>query len=69
MQMNIKGDIQPNGLASRKSIGRNMYQAQDHLKDMFAYLLNAKDCKKCNNPPKSTLLFRNLSKKVHRRNS
>ncbi len=34
---------------------------EDHLKDMFTYLLNDKDCKKCNNPPRSTVLFRGLS--------
>tara|TARA_B100000795_G_scaffold102425_1_gene75503 strand:- start:36 stop:1691 length:1656 start_codon:yes stop_codon:yes gene_type:complete len=34
---------------------------EDHLFDMFTYLLNKEDCSRCLNPPKSTLLFRGLS--------
>ena len=34
---------------------------EDHLFDMFTYLLNKEDCSVCLNPPKSTLLFRGLS--------
>ncbi len=41
---------------------------EDYLKDMFTYLLNDINCKSCNNPPKSTLLFRGLSQNDHFRN-
>jgi hypothetical protein len=34
---------------------------EDHLFDMFTYLLNKEDYSGCLNPPKSTLLFRGLS--------
>ena len=34
---------------------------EDHLFDMFTYLLNKEDYNGCLNPPKSTLLFRGLS--------
>jgi|TARA_B110000902_G_scaffold158055_1_gene181237 hypothetical protein len=34
---------------------------EDHLFDMFTYLLNKEDCSGCLNPPISTLLFRGLS--------
>ena len=37
---------------------------EDHLFDMFTYLLNKEDCSGCLNPPKSTLLFRGLSENL-----
>ena len=37
---------------------------EDHLFDMFSYLLNKDDCSGCLNPPKSTLLFRGLSENL-----
>ena len=36
--------------------------AEDYLFDMFSYLQNTNECKRCLNPPKSTLLFSSLSK-------
>ena len=41
---------------------------EDHLFDMFTYLLNNKECVECKNPPKSTLLFRSLSTNISFKN-